>query len=161
VTASAGPTQRGAFQSWQAAMDRPELADDPRFADESDRIANRQVLLDIIQDWVSTFDSVEELEAAMDKGRLVLGTIRTLNEAATTEWTKARGAIVEIAEQAGTVRIPNTPWRFSGAASGPGEAIAWRGQHNAEVLSELLGMQPIEIRALEDDKVISQRPPKK
>lgn len=160
VSASAGPTQRGAFASWCAAMDKPELADDPRFADEESRKEHRDELLDVLQEWVLTFDTEEELEAALDKGRLVLGVIRTITEAAATDWARERGAVVKISDRrGGEITVPNTPWRFSSARSGVTGEVAHRGEHNREVLRELLDMSDEEIAKLEADEVLSSRLP--
>jgi CoA:oxalate CoA-transferase len=161
VSASAGPTQRGAFSSWCTAMDKPDLGDDPRFADEEARDKHRDELLDVLQEWVLTFDSVEELEAALDKGRLVLGVIRTITEAAATDWAKERGAVVKISDRKdGEISVPNTPWRFSETSSGVTGQVAHRGEHNREVLRDLLGMTDEEIDKLETDEVLSSRLPK-
>ncbi len=161
VSPSAGPQQRGAFASWCTAMDRPELGDDPRFCDEAARIEHRDELLDVLQEWVLTFDDVRDLEAALDKGKLVLGLIRTLNEATVTDWARDRGAIVEVPDRiGGTIRVPNTPWRFSGAESGAHGEPAYRGEHNREVLKQLLDMPDDEIDMLETDEVLSSRVPK-
>jgi len=161
ITVSADPTPRGSFARWCKAMDRPELADDPRFPDDDGRREHRAELLQVIQDWISTFDSVEALDVQMRKGNLVMGFVRTFTEAASTEWAKERGAIVEISDRGdGSFSVPNTPWRFSAATSGAHGLPAYRGEHNHEVLSELLDLTPEEINTLEGAEIISARLPK-
>ncbi len=48
----------------------------------------------------------------------------------------------------GTVRIPNSPWRFSAASARARGAPAYRGEHNREVLAELLGLDDAELDRL-------------
>jgi len=160
VTVTADPMPRGAFAMWCKALDREDLQTDPRFADEETRRRNKDELMAIIADWVLTFDTVDELDAALRRGRLVMGVIRTLKEGASTEWSKQRGAIVEVTDRGdGTFSVPNTPWRFSEAESGAHGEPAYRGEHNREVLKELLEMPDEEIEKLERNDVLSSRVP--
>ncbi len=162
VTVSASPIPRGSFGMWCKAIGRPDLGDDPRFADDDTRRENYDALVQVLQDWVSTFDDVESLDEALRAARLVMGVVRKLTEAASTEWAEARGAIVEISDRGdGTFKVPNSPWRFSEATSGAHGVPAYRGEHNRDVLSELLGMGAEEIDKLETDGVLSSRLPSK
>jgi crotonobetainyl-CoA:carnitine CoA-transferase CaiB-like acyl-CoA transferase len=160
VTVSADYTPRGSFAMWCNAIEREDLKDDPRFVDDESRRANREDLQDIIQEWVLTFDDVEALDKELKRARLVMGVIRTLNEATATDWSRSRGATVEVSDRGdGTFTVPNTPWRFSGAESGAHGEPAYRGEHNREILGELLGMSGEEIYKLEADGVLSSRAP--
>lgn len=160
VTVSADPAPRGSFAMWCRAMDRQDLADDPRFVDDDSRRANRDALIEIIQEWVLGFDDVESLDEALRSARLVMGVVRKLTEAAATDWSKARGATVDVSDRGeGTFKVPNTPWRFSEANSGVHGRPAYRGEHNAEVLAELLGLDDDDIAKLEQEQIISSRVP--
>ena len=160
VTVSGDPIPRGAFQSWCRAMGRDDLADDPRFGDDAARTAHRGELMHVLQEWILTFDDLPSLEAALQKGRLVLGEVRTITDAASSEWVAARGAVVEVSDRGeGTIKVPNTPWRFSGARSGVHGRPAYRGEHNREVFSELAGASEAELDALEAAEVLSSRGP--
>ena len=161
VTVAGDPAPRGTFQSWCTAMGRSDLADDPRFASDEDRRANREALLEIIRAWIAGFEDLEELDAALQKGRLVLGVVRTLREAATSPWAQARGAIVEVPDRSGgTLRVPNAPWRFTGADTGVHGEPAFRGEHNREVFRQFLGLDEAELDRLEADGILSHRPPR-
>lgn len=162
VTISADYTPRGSFAMWCNALQREDLGEDPRFIDDDSRRANREALHQIIQDWVLTFEDVEALDKELRRARLVMGYIRTLNEATETDWAKARGAVVEVSDRGdGTFTVPNTPWRFSEATSGAHGVPAYRGEHNREILRELLGMSDEEIERLEADGILSHRVPGK
>lgn len=162
VTISADYTPRGSFAMWCDALGRSDLKDDPRFVDDDARRANRDDLHAIIQDWVLTFDDVEALDVELRRARLVMGVVRTLNEATQTDWAKARGATVEVSDRGdGTFTVPNTPWRFSGAESGARGEPAYRGEHNREVLKEFAGLSNDEIDELEAAEVLSSRVPER
>lgn len=60
----------------------------------------------------------------------------------------------------GTFRIPEAPWRFSDAESGVHGAPAYRGEHNREVLAELLGLDDAALDRLESEGVLSARLPR-
>lgn len=160
ISVAFDPTAKGTFASWIKAMDRPDLAEDPRFAEIEPRLAHRQELLDILQKWVLTFDTLEELEEALHKGRLVMGTIRSIAEAGQSVWAQERGAVIEVSDRGGgTIKLPNTPWRFSNADTGVRGEPAYRGEHNAEVLREWLDTEHGQIAALEAEGVLSARLP--
>jgi CoA:oxalate CoA-transferase len=61
----------------------------------------------------------------------------------------------------GTYRVPNAPWKFSDAPDvGVSGSPRYRGEDNAEVLREVLGMTDDEIAALDESEVLSQHLPR-
>lgn len=155
------PVTAANFDAYCRAMQRPELAEDPRFADHRARRRNQTELLAVIGDWVASFHDEAALDARLTSVGLVMGAIRSLEEAAETAWARERGAIVEVDDRSGgTVKVPNSPWRFSGASSGVRGVPAYRGEHNGSVLSELLGLDAEEVARLEERGVLSSRPPR-
>ena len=59
----------------------------------------------------------------------------------------------------GTIPIPNSPWRFSDADSGARGEPAYRGEHNKEVLIEMLGLTEKDVANLIERGVLSSRGP--
>jgi crotonobetainyl-CoA:carnitine CoA-transferase CaiB-like acyl-CoA transferase len=158
VSVAFDPAARGPFVQWQKAMNRFDLATDPRFADDDVRRQHRQQLVELIQHWVLEFPDLKSLEAALANARLVMGVVRSVKEAGQTSWAKERGAVVEVDDRGGgKLKLPNSPWRFSKASSGVRGAPAYRGEHNHEVLHEWLQMDEAGIAALEVDGVLSAR----
>ena len=99
--------------------------------------------------------------ARLDLIGLVNGVVRSIDDASTTEWAVARGAIAEVDDRAGgTARIPQAPWRFSDADTGVHGVPAWRGEHNREILRDLAGLDDDAIDRLEAEGVLSARPPR-
>jgi crotonobetainyl-CoA:carnitine CoA-transferase CaiB-like acyl-CoA transferase len=161
VTVAGDPTPRGTFTSWCQAMEKPELVDDARFVDDTTRRQNRRALLDIIQEWILSFDDLEVLDKAMQRGRLVLGVIRSVQEAVATPWAEERGAVVHVTDRGeGTVHVPQSPWRFDGMQTGVRGEPAYRGEHNREVFAELAGLGEDELAKLEADEVLLFRGPR-
>jgi crotonobetainyl-CoA:carnitine CoA-transferase CaiB-like acyl-CoA transferase len=151
---------RGVFESWCACMGRPELLEDPRFATGEGRLENRGALLETLQEWAGGIESPEALERALAPSRLATGVVRSVAEAGASGWARERGAVVEVDDRSGgRLPLPNSPWRFSGAATGVRGVPAYRGEHNREVLGDLLGLDAAEVDALEAAGVLSSRLP--
>jgi crotonobetainyl-CoA:carnitine CoA-transferase CaiB-like acyl-CoA transferase len=160
MTTSADAWAAGVFELFCKAMDRPELLDDPRFADPHERARNREAVHELVVEWILGFETAEEVEAALDAVRLPVGVVRSLSELAETEWAAERGAVTEVSDRSGgTIQLPSSPWRFSDADAGIRRDPAWRGEHNREVLAEA-GFSDAEIDALESGGVLSNRPPR-
>ena len=146
-----------------AAMDRPDLREDPRFARIEDRVNHREEIEAIFAEWVSQFDSAEAVENAIGVKSVMAAEVRTVAELAETPWAQERGAFVDVVagEAAVPLTVPQSPWRFAEADAGarPGSVSGDRGQHNREVLAELAGLDDTTIDALEADGVVSAGPP--
>ncbi len=161
VIVSGHPAERGTFELFVAALDRPELLDDPRFADVASRLEHLDALRGIIADFAATVDDADEFERRFAEHGLAVGRIRRPGELADTEWAAARHATVEIDDRGGgRVRVPNVPWHFGAAPEvGLSGTPRYRGEDNREVLTELLGYGPDDLDRLETDGVLSSRVP--
>jgi CoA:oxalate CoA-transferase len=161
LTVSGDPAAPGTFEIYCDLIGRDDLLADPRFAHRKDRLANREALVAIIQEFVLTLDGTAAVEASFGRRRLAVGVLRTVEELADSDWSRQRAAVVDVSDRAGgTVRVPNAPWRFSDADTGVRGQPAYRGEHNAEVLGELLGMNADEVKQLEEAGVLSSRGPR-
>jgi CoA:oxalate CoA-transferase len=160
VIVSGHPADRGTFERYAAALGRTNLIADPRFADVALRLEHFDELLDELHAAAAAFPDPDALEAALAEHGLAMGVLRSVREVADSEWARQREAIVEVPDRGGgTVRIPNSPLRFSDADSGVRGQPAYRGEHNREVLAELCGLGDEELDALEADGVLSSRLP--
>jgi crotonobetainyl-CoA:carnitine CoA-transferase CaiB-like acyl-CoA transferase len=138
------------FPFYLAAMRRPDLARDPRFATPEDRRRNLEALHEIVQRWIWTFDDLASLDAQLDEAKIAMGAIRGISELAESDWATQWGATRTVPDGAGgRITVPGRPWHFTGAAK-PNEAAgatetvpepdrqsARQGEHNEEVLREL------------------------
>jgi crotonobetainyl-CoA:carnitine CoA-transferase CaiB-like acyl-CoA transferase len=151
------------FPNYIAAMRRPDLALDPRFATPEARKKNLNALYAIIQQWILSFATAGELDAQLDEVKLAFGAVRSVKDFANSEWVKWWGAVEEVTNRRGKpVRIPGKPWRFSKTPLAPAREAAYRGEHNAEVMKEY-GYSDRDIAALTNSGVllanIPPRPP--
>ena len=159
VVTGGDPAGAGVWEQYCAAMERPDLLDDPRFS-RAERRSHRAEQLAIIEAWAGTFTDLDVLERALAGAGIAMGVVRVAGEAATSEWAEARGATVSVDDRVGgTIRIPEAPWRFSDAPTGAGGVPAYRGEHNREVLRELLGTDDATLADWEDRGVLSARVP--
>jgi crotonobetainyl-CoA:carnitine CoA-transferase CaiB-like acyl-CoA transferase len=149
------------FPAWCAAMGRPELLDDERFVTRPARHAHRDEMLALFQGFASTFTSFNAFETALGRGRLAVGQMKPITDVAEAEWADARRALVDIdVGDAAPMRLPRSPFRFSAADAGTNGRPAWQGEHNREVLREVLGLSDATIDELEADGVLVERRPR-
>src|SRR6478735_6838273 len=147
VVMGGDPAGAGVWEQYCAAMNRPELVDDPRFS-RAERRDHRAEQLAILEEWAGGFTDLDALERALADAGIAMGVIR------------AAGATVPVDDRrGGTIRIPEAPWRFSGAPTGAGGVPAYRGEHNREVLRELLGTDDATLADWEARGVLSARVP--
>lgn len=120
-------------------LGRPELADDPRFATNRDRAANRSALFEVLgASFVGR--SRDEWMVCLQAANVPAGPVRNLAEAFASPEMAARGLARTVPHEiAGSVPNIGPPFRFSHtptAAPSPAPAL---GQHAEAVLSGLLG----------------------
>jgi formyl-CoA transferase/CoA:oxalate CoA-transferase len=130
------------------AIGCPELAEDPRFRTNGERNRNRAALIERLQQAFLT-RTYEEWETLLAKNGIPVGAINNLAQVVDHAQVKARGSLVEIDHpRAGKLRVVGVPVRLSqtpGSVRAPSPAL---GEHTAEVLGELLGLDAREIDAL-------------
>jgi len=155
---SGHPAERGTFDFFVGAMQAPHLLNDERFKTVALRIKNFAELMQLIKDWALTIETVDELERRLDENKLAMGQMRTVREVAKTKWASERNAFVEVDDRGdGKVKLPNSPWMFSGSDTSTRGITKYRGEDNAEVLRELLGLSAEQIKDLNNREIISQR----
>jgi formyl-CoA transferase/CoA:oxalate CoA-transferase len=137
-----------------AAMERPELARDPRFATEASRVQNRDVLVPLLNEILGARPA-EEWTKRFEAAGVPAGRIRTVAEVCESEHLKARGMIVPLRHpKAGPVRVLGVPIRLHGT---PGKAATpppLLGQHTDAVLRTVLGMKRAAVGRLRRDGVV-------
>jgi len=147
------------FPAWCVAMERPDLATDERFSTRERRHENRAAMLELFQEFAGTFPRFEDFERALGKARLAVGEMRPLADVGEAQWASDREALVDVGDDvSGPLRLPRSPFRFSAASAGTSGKPAWQGQHNREVLTEVLGLSDDAIDRLERDGALVDRP---
>ena len=145
-----GANQDTVFGRLCAAMERPELAKDPRYIDHINRGKNQLELDALIEDWTKTL-TVDELEALMIKAGVPAGKIYRAPEMLADPHFAAREAIIDVEHPRwGTLKMQNVFPKLS-ATPGNVRSIAPQtvGQDNAEVYGSILGLTATELADLQ------------
>lgn len=144
------------FRRLCVAMDRPELADDAKFADHLARGVNQDELDEIIGAWAATWTLTDLLEHLSASG-VVAGPVNTVAEVVADDQFQARDMLVSHHDERtgldvlgpGVVpRLADTP----GSVRRAGPPIA--GYDNAAVYGDLLGVNEGERADLRERGVI-------
>jgi formyl-CoA transferase len=135
-------------------IERPDLKDDPRFADNSSRVSNRAALRELLDGAFVTRDAEAWLAEFRGAG-LPCGPINTVPEVFEHPQAAARG-LVQAAEHptAGSVRFPGFPYKFSETPAAIRRPPPRLGEHTEEVLKDLLGYDAGEVAAFREREVI-------
>jgi CoA:oxalate CoA-transferase len=121
------------------------------------KIAARRAAVAAFMRGLATWD---EIAAAMDRINIAWGRVRRGHDLREQPTLSHRRSIAQVDDRAGGTRpIPQSPYRFSQAASGVRGGAPHRGEHNEQVLSEWLGMAPEAVAALASDGVLSSDVP--
>jgi crotonobetainyl-CoA:carnitine CoA-transferase CaiB-like acyl-CoA transferase len=125
---------------WEAlctVLELPGLANDPRFADSSSRVAHRGALIEALEarmcerskhEWLGKFQAVD----------IICGPINDYGEvAASPQFVHAAMAETMQHPVAGELTMPRSPFAAAGAAPAARRAAPLLGEHSQEVLSGL------------------------
>ena len=132
---------------------RPELGDDPRYADRRDRVAFVDDIDAMIEAWSEKHTKHEAMKILAARG-VPAGAVLDSTEVLADEHLRERGFITELEHpRRGKFPMPGNPVRMSNS---PTElrCAPTLGQHNAEVYGTLLGLSEDAVAALKRDGVI-------
>ncbi len=138
-------------QHWRnliVAMGRPDLAEDPGYADHTRRAARMEEVDAAVAAWTVGLDR-DEVWASCRDHHVPAAPVRDLAEVLVDEHLHQRGYLVEVDHpELGRVTLPRSPIRYEGSDQRelvPSPAL---GQHTDEVLAEVLGLDASQLAAL-------------
>ncbi len=151
-------------RQWQRLCDcmgRPDLAADPRYATQVGRVENASGLIDTVEEWMATFDSDRALLDHLEAHRIPAAPVLDPADAMRHPHFVERGMVRTVADPVfGDLDVTGLPAKFGAAPPPETEPIpASLGQHNAEVLAEVLGLSDDDIDRLADRGVLMADPP--
>jgi len=144
---------------WQRlcdAMGVSELGVDPRFATAEGRVENAKELLGLVEAWMQTFETNAELLAHLETERIPAAPVLSPEEAMVHPHFTERGMVRQVSDPYfGDITVTGLPAKFSSVSLPEVEPLAPSlGQHNREILTEVLGMSDESISDLEEANIL-------
>jgi crotonobetainyl-CoA:carnitine CoA-transferase CaiB-like acyl-CoA transferase len=152
-----GGNSQPLFEKLCGLMERPDLASDPRFADNPSRVQNVDALDAEIGAWAARRPA-DHVVGELERAGIPASKIYTVADIAADAQYQARGAVRAVPDPVLEQDIlhPAPVPRFDGP--GPREGIAWTGPaigaHNDEVYGGLLGIAPDRLASLRQSGTI-------
>ncbi|MGY4533515.1 crotonobetainyl-CoA:carnitine CoA-transferase CaiB-like acyl-CoA transferase [Pseudomonas sp. TE3786] len=144
----------GQFRKFCEVAGHAEWADDPRFANNKQRVANRAVLIPLIRQ-ATVFKTTAEWVAALEQAGVPCGPINDLAQVFADPQVLARGLRVEVPHAlGGTLPQVASPIRLSETPVEYRQAPPLLGEHTEAVLQRLLGLDAAQIETLRQAGVV-------
>ena len=141
-----------------AAIGRPDLERDERFADLRARQVHADELAEIIEAWTATFGTDGEVIAVLEAARVPCAPVLEPADAIGHPYFESRRAVRTVHDPIlGSLSIPGNPLRFSEQPDDLDLVAPLLGEHNAEVLAEL-GFDEAHVAQLVRDGVLRSGP---
>ena len=142
------------FERLANAVGHPEWMDDPRFAKNGARVANRPALKSALAEALKGRNKADWIEL-LNAATVSCGPINTFRELETDPQVIAREMIVGLDHpQLGHIRFPSSPIRLSETPACYRYAPPVVGEHTDAILSEVLGMQPEDLARLKKQQIV-------
>lgn len=144
-----------------AAMGRPELATDPEWSTDAVRLQKREQVIALIEAWLATFPDVASALATIEGHGVPCAPVLSVAQTLTHPHLVERGTVRTVRDPyAGEFQIPGMPIKTSGYPANCDWRAPTLGEHNRELLENLLGRSPAQIDALYAAGVlVEEKPP--
>lgn len=135
------------------AMQRPELAADPRFATTPDRVRHIDLIDDLVAQWCASRDYAA-LAAALTQGGVPFSKVYAIDDVLADPHFQARQAIIRLPDpDLGSLPAPAIVPRFSGFDPAPPRTGPAAGEHNAELYAAI-GLDGADLQRLKEAGVV-------
>jgi len=142
------------FRKLCQVIGQPELAADPRFATNPQRVNNRSELIPQLQAAFAQIDTGQLLAELLAAG-VPAGRINTIDRVLNDPQVLHRQMVVEVDHPtAGRLKVLGVPYKFSETPAQVKSAPPLLGQHTDEVLRDMLGYDVNRIAKLREEGVI-------
>ncbi|ARU27309.1 CaiB/BaiF CoA-transferase family protein [Cellvibrio sp. PSBB006] len=141
------------FQRLMQIAGHPEMATDPRMANNAGRVAHEKIIDQALADWCARHDS-EDILALLEQARVPGGPIYNVEDMVADPHFNARGLFEQVEINGKPLKIPAILpklERTPGRTDWPGAAV---GSHTDHVLRDLLQLEEADIQALRAGGII-------
>ena len=150
----AGVASEGIWQRFCAAIERPELASDPRFGKNADRVEHRRDLLALLGEIFVT-RKTEQWLAVLAAAEVPCAPVQTIDQVFAAPQVRHRDMLIEVEHpSAGKVAMAGIPVKFSQTPTSVRMPPPMLGEHNLDVLHEWLGLSDEQIAQLKGKQVL-------
>lgn len=146
----------GMFATLCGVMGRPDLATDPRFASNEQRLARLPELHDQITAWAENC-TWQQLREDLEEAGIPFGPVNTVAQAIEEPQYKARGMVAEVISAGEQILVPGMVLNFSKTPGSIRSAAPLVGEHTRQVLIELCGLSGGEVAELVASRLVSGR----
>ena len=147
---------------WQdlcRAMDREDLIDADGWRDDPERLANIEEVIQLIEAWLQSFPDCKAALARLEAHGVPCAPVLSVEETVTHPHFVARGIVRNVTDPlAGEFKIPGMPIKTSSYAADRNYIAPTLGEHNQEVMRNILGKPDTEIAALQESGVLHTGP---
>ncbi len=141
------------FQRLMQIAGHPEMATDPRMANNAGRVTHEKIIDQALADWCARHDS-EDILALLEQARVPGGPIYNVEDMVADPHFNARGLFEQVEINGKPLKIPAILpklERTPGRTDWPGAAV---GSHTDHVLRDLLQLEEADIQALRAGGII-------
>lgn len=155
-------TIMGFLHHWKdlcAAIGRDDLAAHPDWDTDAKRLTRRAEIIAMIETWLQSFPNADDAIRALEAHNVPCAPVLSVAETVHEPHLRERGTVRSITDRiAGTFDIPGFPLRFSDFPEPLPLEAPLLGEHNASVLTEVLGKSPAELERLQAAGVLLEKP---
>lgn len=149
VTANIGPD----FRAWEnvcKALGHEEVLRDPRFSTQAALLGNRDEATALVRGWLAEL-TTEEAERRLIAHHVVMGVVKTIDQAARQPQVEARRLLAEVDDPVlGRIEVVNSSIKYANGTAAVRGYAPTLGEHNEDVLRRVLGYTDERIAALRD-----------
>ena len=143
------------FRRLMQAIGRPDMAEDPRFANNAGRVRHESEIDAVIAAWTRSQDATT-VQKTLDDCAVPGGPIYSVADMAADPHFQARGLFEEVDVRGQPLKIPAILPKLSGTPGRTDHAGPQLGEHTQEVLGRLLGLTGDELSRLREQGVLGR-----
>lgn len=140
------------------AMGRADLANHPDWDTDAKRLARKPEVVALIETWLQSLPTADEAMRTLEAHGVPCAPVLSVAETTREPHLRARGTVRQVTDRlAGTFDIPGFPLRFSDFPTPLPLEAPLLGEHNADVLSGVLGRSADDIAQLRASGVLVEK----